>query len=109
MVVSGILHVTSLESVSADDKVGALIMKMKETKFVPERLEVKVGETVRIVLKNNDFATHTFHVHDMGIEHTVIPFSEELIEFRPTKLGKLAYHCDVDGHDDMKGTLVVVQ
>jgi len=107
MLLSGVLHIVGLESVSAEDKAGALLVDMKNTKFKPDRLEATAGETIRIVVKNKDFGVHTFHVHELGIEYTVLPFSERLIEFRVTEPGTLNYHCQVDGHDDMKGTITV--
>ena len=45
----------------------------------------------------------------LGIEHTVLPFSELLIELRPPKAGEFTYLSEAPMTGDMEGTLVVTQ
>lgn len=106
-VLSGTLHITGLTSVSAEVEAGAIVVEMRNSYLAPDRLELPVGETTRIVVKNNDFFVHTFEIDDLGVEHTVLPFSELLIELRPTSTGEFTYRSIAPMTGDMEGTLVV--
>ena len=107
MILSGVLHIVGLESVSAEDKAGALVVDMKNTKFKPDQLEATVGETIRIIVKNRDFAVHTFTLDEMGVDFALLGRGEQLIEITPSTPGTYEYSYEVKGHEDMKGTLVV--
>ncbi len=82
---------------------------MKNSYLAPERLEISVGGTERILLKNNDFFVHTFEIDELGVEYTVLPFSELLIELRPTITGEFTFRSEARMTGDMEGTLVVTQ
>ncbi|MEX1252817.1 MAG: cupredoxin domain-containing protein [Dehalococcoidia bacterium] len=106
-VVSGVLTVSGRSTVSAQDKVGALSVRMHKTEFSPEQIEVAGGEAPRVVVENDDAFLHTFTMDDFAIDVTVRPGSEELIELPALAPGSYTYHCAVDGHESMKGTLEV--
>ncbi len=108
-VLSGSLHIAGLTTVSAEAEAGAIVVDMRNSYLVPDRLEIPVGETARIVVKNNDFFVHTFRIDELGIEYTVLPFSERLIELRPTSTGEFTYRSEAAMTGDMEGTLVVTQ
>ena len=55
IILSGSLHIAGLTTVAAQDEEGAIVVKMKNSYLAPERLELRVGETARIVVKNNDW------------------------------------------------------
>ena len=78
--------------------------------FEPAEIEVMVGERVRLAVRSGD------GVH--GIEIKKVKVSKEIprgaapvmIEFTATEAGRFPIVCSEycgDGHDDMKGTLVV--
>ena len=109
VIVSGILHITGLTTVSTDAESGATVVEMKNSYLAPDRLEIPVGETARLVVKNNDFFVHTFELDELGVKHIVLPFSELLIELRPTNTGEFTFRSKARMTGDMEGTLVVTQ
>ena len=109
VVLSGSLHVAGLTSVSAEAEAGAIVVDMRNSYLAPERLEIRAGETARIVVKNNDFFVHTFEIDELGVKHTVLPFSELLIELQPPNTGEFSYESKAPMTGDMEGTLVVTQ
>ena len=104
MVLSGTLNLTSRKTVSEQARAGATQLAMKNTKFVPDVIQVN-GRLVRIVVKNNDPIVHTFTVDELGINKPVLGGSEELFEFTLPRTGEFTYHCAITGHEDMKGKL----
>ena len=68
-----------------------------------------VKDRGRILLKNNDFFVHTFEIDELGVEYTVLPFSELLIELRPTNTGEFTFRSEAPITGGMEGTLVVTQ
>ena len=109
VILSGTLHVAGLTAVSAQAEAGAIIVELRNDYLIPGRLEISVGETARIVVKNNDSFLHTFEIKELGVQHTVLPFSELLIELRPTNTGDFTYRSEAPMTGDMEGTLVVTQ
>ncbi len=109
VILSGVLHLTGRTTVSTEAKAGAMVVEMKNSYLAPERLEVRVGETTRILVKNNDFFVHNFEIDELGVEHTVLPFSELLIDLRPTNPGEFTYRSEAPMTGDMEGTLVVTK
>ena len=108
-VLSGSLHIAGLTTVSFEVEAGAIVVEMKNSYLAPERLEIPVGETARIVVKNNDFFVHTFEIEELGIEHTILPFSELLIELRPSNTGEFTLRSKAPMTGDMEGTLIVTR
>lgn len=109
VVLSGTLHIAGLTTVSSQAEAGAIVVEIRNSYLAPDRLEIPLGETTRIVVKNNDFFVHTFEIDDLGVEHRVLPFSEILIELRPSNTGELIYRSKAPMTGDMAGTLVVTQ
>ena len=93
MVVSGALHVTSLESVSVDERAGALSVDMKNNAFKPAQLTVPAGKPAKFVIKNRDLTAHTFTIEELGIDVKLLPGSEELVELSSPPAGTYAYLC----------------
>jgi plastocyanin len=109
-VLSGLLTLAGRESVSAEAKAGALPVRMKATAFEPERLEVASGQSVRILVRNSDPGAHSFTIDALGVDETVNPGSERLIEIANLAPGEYAYQCTLFGHAAvMKGTLVITR
>ena len=107
VLLSGVLHVTSIETVSVDAKAGAIAVGMKDTQFVPTQLTVQAGQPVTLVVKNDDLGVHTFTVRELGINEVVIGGSEKLIAIATSDPGNYEFVCEIPGHEAMKGTLVV--
>jgi len=98
-----------LTTVSTAAKAGATVVEMKNSYLAPDRLEIPVGETARLVVKNNGFFLHTFELDALGVKHNILPFSELLIELRPTITGEFTFRSEAPMTGDMEGTLVVTQ
>ena len=107
MALSGVLHLTSLESVSATDKAAATPIKMKNTEFEPVQIQTSAGRPAKLVVVDNDLGRHTFTMETLGIDYTISAGSEQLIELPSLTAGTYPYLCTIPGHEDMKGTLVV--
>ena len=107
VILSGILHLTGRTTVSTAAEAGATVVEMKNSYLAPDRLEIPVGETLRLVVKNNGFFVHTFEIDELGVKHTVPPFSELLIELQPTNTGEFTFRSEAPMTGDMEGTLVV--
>ncbi len=107
LLLSGVLHVRSIESVSADAKAGAIAVVMKDTQFDPDELTVQAGQPAKLVVKNDDLVVHTFVVEELGIDEVIIGGSEKLIAIAASSPGSFAYVCEIFGHEAMKGTMVV--
>jgi uncharacterized cupredoxin-like copper-binding protein len=97
--------------------------------FIPERIEVKRGEQVKFVLRNNGELEHEFvlataeenikHAEEMkknpDMEHDdpnakrVVPKKSGEIVWRFTKAGQFEYGCLIPGHREagMIGTVIV--
>ena len=109
VILSGVFHIVGRTTVSAGAKAGAIVVEMRNSYLAPERLELRVGETTRILVKNNDFFIHTFKIDELGVEYRVLPFSEVLIDLRPTNTGEFTFRSESYMTGDMEGTLVVTR
>ena len=108
-ILSGTLHVAGLTTVSTEAEAGAIVVEMRNSYLAPDRLEIRLGETAPIVVKNKDFFVHILEINELGVKHTILPFSELLIELRPVNTGEFTYESRAAMTGDMKGTLVVTQ
>lgn len=71
----------------------------------PETLTAKAGGAAFFV-ENKDRVRHTFVIEDLDVKHEVPASTNRRIEVS-LKAGSYEFHCDVPGHEDMKGTLQV--
>lgn len=80
--------------------------------FEPDRIFVKKGETVRLVLMSMD-ATHSFNIPGLNITSgNIAPGHKKVIEFTPSKTGFFEFRCTVFcslGHRQLRGELVVYE
>ncbi len=111
IIVSGILTMTVRDRVSAEEAAGAITLDMKDTQFRPRVLEVRAGQAVRLLVKNSDFTIHTFTMKELDVDFGLGGFSEQIVDMPAiAPAGRsFTYTCEVPGHEDMKGTLLVVQ
>jgi cytochrome c oxidase subunit 2 len=78
--------------------------------FEPADIDVVEGERVRLLVKSGD-GLHGFEIRQFKISKEIPRGAEPVaIEFTANAAGRFPILCSVfcgDGHDDMKGTLVV--
>jgi len=79
--------------------------------FQPGTITVKKGVPVTLELISED-RHHGFKLADLNLRADLKPGVVERIRFVPDKAGKFTFVCDVfcgDGHEDMSGTLIVLE
>lgn len=77
--------------------------------FAPAEIRVKKGDTVRIVLKNEE-GNHNWKIDEFGVETKVITAGEtNTVEFVADTVGSFEYYCSVMQHRQMgmRGMLIV--
>lgn len=81
----------------------------KQWQFDPNEIKVKMGEKVRLKIKSVD-VEHGFSLSAFGIDKTISPGKETVIEFVADKKGEFPFFCSIfcgEGHSGMRGKLVV--
>lgn len=89
---------------------GTIEITAEEFAFEPSRIEVAVGETVRIKLRNEGVLSHNLTIKKLGVEiGTIQSDATGTARFRPQNPGTYRIVCTVPGHSEagMTGTLVV--
>ena len=84
---------------------GDLALEASNTKFKPATAQAKAGR-VAVAVANEDLARHTFTIETLGVDLQVPAGKSRRVEF-DARPGTYTYTCEVDGHEDMKGTLTV--
>ena len=107
VVVSAVVTLAARDTVEEADRAGATEVLMKTTEFRTAQLDAKAGETLRLVLKNDDLYIHTFTIDELGIDVTIGPRGEKALSLSPSDTGTFEYKCTLPGHESMKGTLTV--
>jgi len=77
--------------------------------FEPSEMNVKAGQTVRVLLDNPDSIPHAFDIPELGVGLAVLPGASIEIEFVATESGTYTFFCGIPGHREagMEGLLVV--
>ena len=78
-------------------------------KFVPSTIEVTQGETVRVVVTSGD-GFHGFGIEQFDVSEEIPRGETVTIEFTPDVAGEFPILCTEycgDGHEDMRGQLIV--
>ena len=91
---------------------GETVVKLTAKKFEysPAQITVKKGTPVSLELTSED-SKHGFNLPDFRVRADLKPGSVTRVTFTPDKVGTFTFACDVfcgSGHEDMSGTLVVV-
>jgi len=79
--------------------------------FNPGEITVKKGVPVTLELISQD-RHHGFKLPEFHLRADIKPGVVEKVRFVPDKIGKFTFFCDVfcgDGHEDMSGTLTVIE
>ena len=107
-VLSAVLDFTGRPVVSAEARTGASVMVMRAVRFEPDVFTVSAGDTVRVLVKNQDFTRHTFTIEALGIDADLHGRAEAIVELPEIAPGTYDYVCTIPGHEKMTGKLVVV-
>jgi heme/copper-type cytochrome/quinol oxidase subunit 2 len=75
--------------------------------FRPSAVEVRRGETVRLVLSTAD-VEHCFALDDFRIEKRIVPGRKTSVELTPDRTGSFPFYCCLEPRQErMRGRLVV--
>lgn len=106
-VASAVLAFAGRSTVAAGAAAGATEITLQFPNIEPSAVEVGVGHTVQLLVRNDDWGLHTFTMDELDVDYAMRPRGSRLIEFTPTEAGEYRYFCRVLGHDAMEGTLLV--
>jgi cytochrome c oxidase subunit 2 len=99
----------SVKDPRSDEQVIRLSAKTFE--FQPSEITVKKGIPVMLELISAD-RHHGFKLSAFQLRADVTPGSVETVRFVPDRTGTFTFLCDVfcgDGHENMSGTLTVIE
>ena len=83
----------------------------KKFAYVPKDLTLKQGVPAVLEFTSQD-VLHGFSCPDLGIRSDIPPGKVTILRFTPQRVGKFPFHCDIfcgSGHEDMGGTITVVE
>ncbi|HTP97617.1 MAG TPA: cupredoxin domain-containing protein [Burkholderiales bacterium] len=83
----------------------------RKFEFMPSEITLKKGEPVVLEFTAQD-ETMGFKLPAFGMRTDIVPGKVTQLRIVPEKAGKFSFFCDVfcgDGHEDMDGTLTVVE
>lgn len=68
--------------------------------FEPKQIEVRPGERIKFVLRNEGVEEHEFEGETVGLEEVVVPAGKEraVVWTAPKKTGSYEIVCDLPGH-----------
>lgn len=73
--------------------------------FVPDTIDSASGE-IGVFLGNDDLVRHNFTIDELGVDEE-LP-SKAFVRFSfEAEPGTYEFYCDIQGHEDMTGTLTV--
>lgn len=78
-------------------------------KYTPDRIELKLGQPVRLELSSLDVLMG-FNAPDFKIRSDIVPGKVSYLSFTPQKAGEFGFFCDIycgAGHTNMIGSFVV--
>ncbi len=110
---SFIITALARTSLAADVRAGAREMQVKDFNFTTRLLRVAAGETVRLAVRNDDTALHTFTLPEAGVDIVIPAGAERLVEFTAPAAGTYTWYCVPHttitdaGPEGMVGTLTV--
>ena len=73
--------------------------------FSTDELRVTAG-AVGVLIDNEDPIRHTFTIKELDIDQELPANTARRVEFRAAP-GAYEFICKIEGHEDMKGTIVV--
>jgi cytochrome c oxidase subunit 2 len=108
--VAGIAAAASSSPKAPPDEPRVIEIIAKRYVFEPAEVEVREGERVRLLVKSGD-GLHGFEIKQFKISKEIPRGTTPVtIDFTATTAGRFPILCSIfcgDGHDAMKGTLIV--
>jgi cytochrome c oxidase subunit 2 len=86
-----------------------VVINARRFEFAPSRIEVSVGDIVRVTLVAEDIP-HSFTIDDYRISKRAAPGKPITFEFYAARSGTFRFYCDLtidEGCRKMKGELIV--
>ncbi len=80
IVASAVLNFTGRQTVEAAAAEGAIEATIRDFAFAEGTYQVTAGQLTSFVVRNNDPVVHTFTVPALGVDQTLLPGSEALVE-----------------------------
>lgn len=122
---TGVAESVAAKVLGQEDDIVATV-HIQRRRFVPHLVNLRVGQHVRLILKNQDVELHAFVPADLlartnvqvsgngapqfdrdGFRRVLIPSQGQVeLVFVPKAAGSFAFFCDLPGHV-MNGTIVV--
>ena len=107
------LQQTAIQSAAPEMRNDEQVIRISASTFEykPSEITVKKGVPVTLELMSQD-RHHGFKLSAFQLRADIHPGVVEKVRFIPDKTGKFTFFCDVfcgDGHEDMSGTLTVIE
>jgi cytochrome c oxidase subunit 2 len=83
----------------------------KKFEFKPAVITVKKGEIVELELTTSD-RRHGFDAPELNIHAEIKPGAPTRVQLKPDRAGHFMFYCSVfcgDGHEEMRGEIVVTE
>jgi plastocyanin len=93
VVVSVVATTLARTSLPAEVRAGTTPVGIKEFAFGDSLVTVNAGETVRLAVRNDDSALHTFTLAEAGIDVVIPAGAERLVEFQAPAAGTYTFYC----------------
>jgi plastocyanin len=112
-VISLALFFAARAPLPAEATAGTTAVPIRHFAFTADTLTVAAGQTVRIAVANGDTSLHTFTLDEAGVDVSIAPGAEKVIEFTAPASGTYTWYCvphsgpGENGREGMVGTLVV--
>lgn len=72
---------------------------LKDKKYIPDTVKVKLGDSVTFKIDNQDDEVHGLHLKEFGVAESIPPLQKVSFQFKATQTGSLATTCAV-GHPE---------
>jgi cytochrome c oxidase subunit 2 len=107
-VLAGLLVLAAAEAPAADEPVIRITAKKFEYSVRTLVLQKGVPVVLEVIALDR---VHGFNLPDFGVRTDVVPGRVTRLRFTPDRSGEFVFFCDVfcgDGHEEMSGTLTVI-
>lgn len=98
-----------LASCSSGPKTVEITLVAEDIVWDQNEIEVQVGQTVNLTLRNDGTLDHTFVLKALDLDVPLSPGEEKIVSFVVSEAATLSYICDVPGHEEagMAGEFIV--
>ena len=98
-----------LSSCASGPKTRSITLSAEDIVWDQSRIELKVGETVNLSVRNDGVLDHTFVAKELDLNVMLSPGEVVELSFVVTEAGSLSYICDIPGHEEagMAGEFIV--